>query len=127
MAAHAMDRGLVTAFVTASDRVTMSGHVINKVGTLQIALAAKHFVIPYLALVHAPDRNAATGADVPIEERDPEESLHCLGLRTASPLARGWYPAFDVTPPELVSKIVTSNGAFAPGAIAQHFATASAE
>jgi methylthioribose-1-phosphate isomerase len=121
MAAHAMDRGLVTVFLTAADRIAMSGHVVNKVGTLQIAIAAKHFAIPYFAMVHAPDRKAATGADVPIEERDPDESLHCMGVRTASPLARGWYPAFDVTPPELVGRIVTGRGVFAPDQVERHF------
>ena len=124
MAAHAMNCGKVSMFLSASDRVAMSGHVVNKVGNLQIALAAKHFRIPYIALAHAPDRNAANGSDVPIEMRDPEESLHVMGVRSASPLARGWYPAFDITPPELVSKIVTTRGVFTPDSIAQHFLTA---
>lgn len=124
MAAHAMDSGLISVFLSAADCVAMSGHVVNKVGTLQIALAAQHFGIPYFAMVHSPDRKAATGSDIPIEQRDPEESLHCLGMRTATPLAHGWYPAFDVTPPELVTKIVTANGVYAPNAMAKHFVPA---
>ena len=110
MGAHAMAEGKVTMLMTAADRVTMSGHVINKVGTLQMAIAARHFSIPYFATVLEPDINAAVPGDVEMEERDGEESLHCLGQRTASPLVRGWYPAFDVTPPTLISGIVTRHG-----------------
>ncbi|MDX6751167.1 s-methyl-5-thioribose-1-phosphate isomerase [Geminicoccaceae bacterium 1502E] len=121
MGAHAMDRGLVSRFMTAADRVTLSGHVINKVGTLQLALAARAFEIPYFAMVQAPDVRAQAPSDVPMEDRDPEESLHCLGVRTASPLVRGWYPAFDITPPGLVSGVVTSKGVFAAAALRPHF------
>lgn len=121
MAATVMSRGLVTKYITAADRVTLDGHVINKVGTLQIALAAKEYAIPYFALVHAPDRNSPTFSDVPIEERDGEEVLSCLGIRTASYRVRGYYPAFDVTPPKLVDAIVTDRGAFAPGKVADYY------
>lgn len=121
MAAHAMDRGLVTRYMTAADRVTLSGHVINKVGTLQIAIAARHFGIPYIAMVPAPDRHAATPDQVPMEERDGRESLMCMGRPTATPLARGWYPAFDVTPPEFVGAIATGEGVFAADALRAHF------
>ncbi|QCI67501.1 s-methyl-5-thioribose-1-phosphate isomerase [Phreatobacter stygius] len=121
MAAHAMDRGLVSRYMTAADRVTLSGHVINKVGTLQIAIAARHFGIPYIAMVPAPDRHAATPDDVPMEQRDGRESLMCLGQPTATPLARGWYPAFDVTPPEFVGAIATGDGVFAANALRAHF------
>ncbi|MGN6767211.1 MAG: s-methyl-5-thioribose-1-phosphate isomerase [Rhizobiaceae bacterium] len=123
MGAWAMDRGRVGRFMTAADRVTMSGHVINKVGTLQLAIAAKAYGIPYVAMVQDPDRAAPGPEAVPIEERDPEESLHCLGMRTATPLARGWYPAFDVTPPHLVHRIATSKGVFAPDRLELHFGT----
>jgi methylthioribose-1-phosphate isomerase len=93
--------------------VTLSGHVINKIGTLQLAIAARHFAIPYIALVQEPDRQAPTPANVHIEERDSREVLMCLGMPTASPLARGWYPAFDVTPPDFVSAVATCEGVFA--------------
>lgn len=117
MGAHAMAEGKVTMLMTAADRVTMSGHVINKVGTLQSAIAARHFHIPYFATVLKPDIKAPTPDSVEMEERDPEETLHCLGQRTASPLARGWYPAFDVTPPELISGIATKFGVFPAAAL----------
>lgn len=118
MGASAMSLGKVSRYMTAADRVTMSGHVINKVGTLQLALAARAYDIPYIAMVQAPDRGAPGPEHVVMEERDPEESLHCLGMRTASPLVRqGWYPAFDVTPPHLVSAVATSKGMFPAGAL----------
>lgn len=121
MVAHAMASGRVGMLMTAADRVTMSGHVINKVGTLHAAIAARHFKLPYFATVLLPDVKAPDPSAVPIEERDGEESLHCLGARTASPLAKGWYPAFDVTPPELVSGIITEHGIFAAAALSQTF------
>ncbi len=121
MGAYAIDRGKVNRLMTAADRVSMSGHVINKVGTLQLAIAANHFAIPYFAMVQAPDKSAKTAMQVPMEDRDPQESLYCLGQRTASPLAKGWYPAFDVTPPHLVSGVITSRGVFSSFALAGYF------
>lgn len=117
MAAWAMDRGKVNVFTTAADRVTMSGHVVNKIGTLQLALAARAYNLPYFVTVMEPDARAPTPREVPIEERDPEQSLHCMGARTATPLARGWYPSFDVTPPTLVSAVVTRSGIYPAAAL----------
>lgn len=114
MAAHVMGQGGIRAFFTGTDRVTMDGWVFNKIGTLQTAIAAKHFGIPYYPLCHQPDRNAPTKDAVIIEERDPEEVLHCRGVRTAAPGVSGYYPAFDATPPELVRAVVTGRGIFAP-------------
>jgi methylthioribose-1-phosphate isomerase len=122
MAAHAMDRGMINKLMTAADRVTLSGHVINKVGTLQLAIAAHNFGIPFVAMVRFPDAEAATPDDVRIEERDGEESLYCMGVRTATPLAKGWYPGFDVTPPRFVSAVATSVGVFPPAMLHHHFA-----
>ncbi|MBK3745743.1 S-methyl-5-thioribose-1-phosphate isomerase [Paraburkholderia aspalathi] len=123
MGAHAMDRAKVNRLLTAADRVTMSGHVINKVGTLQLAIAAHHFAVPYFAIVQYQEKKALNAAQVPMEDRNPDESLHCLGQRTATPLAKGWYPAFDVTPPHLVSGVVTSRGVFSASALNAHFQT----
>ena len=113
--------GPIDALVTAADRVTMDGHVINKVGTLAHAVAASAFDVPFYALVLAPDRTAATASDVVIEERDPTEVLSTLGARTASPLVqRGYYPAFDVTPPRFVRRIVTDRGVFEPARVGEY-------
>jgi methylthioribose-1-phosphate isomerase len=113
--------GPIDALVTAADRVTMDGHVINKVGTLGHAIAANAFGVPFYALVLAPDPQAPTAADVVIEERDGAEVLSTLGVRTASPLVtHGWYPAFDVTPPRFVTRIVTTHGVFVPDQVGDH-------
>jgi methylthioribose-1-phosphate isomerase len=126
MVAHAMQHKDISLLMTAADRVTLSGHVFNKVGTLTAAIAARHFAIPYVATVARPDAAAPGPDDVHIEERDGEEVLHCMGMRTASPLVQGWYPAFDATPPELVSAVVTTDGVFAPLALAGRYAAQAA-
>lgn len=122
MAAHAMASGMVSRFMTAADRVTLSGHVFNKVGTFQIAIAARALGVPFVAMVQEPDRLAPGPEDVRNEMRDGEEVLNCLGQRTGTPLAKGWYPAFDVTPPEYVSAVATSRGVFSSFALEQVFA-----
>ncbi|MEU8363756.1 s-methyl-5-thioribose-1-phosphate isomerase [Nonomuraea sp. NPDC048882] len=114
MVAAALADGLADVALTAADRVTLDGHVINKVGTLGVALAANAFGVPFYALVDAPDPQAPTAADVVIERRDGDEVLHMLGRRTAADGVEGYYPAFDVTPPHLVTRIVTERGVFQP-------------
>jgi methylthioribose-1-phosphate isomerase len=114
MPAALMSRGMIHSFFAGSDRVTMSGHVVNKVGTLQVAICAKTFRVPFYAFIYGPDRAALTPEDVEIEERNPEETLYCLGQRTATLRAKGYYPAFDVTPPQYVTALVTDRGIFSP-------------
>lgn len=121
MPAHLMSRGEVDLFVTAADRVTMDGHVVNKVGTLQIAIAAHALGVPYLALVQAPDREARTIEDVEFEDRDGNEVLYALGTRTASERVTGIYPAFDATPPRFISAIATDRGRFSPSDMASYY------
>jgi methylthioribose-1-phosphate isomerase len=123
MAAHLMSLGEITTFMTGADRVTLDGSVVNKIGTLQIAISAHAFGVPFVALVQSPDRQAPTAADVELENRDGWEVLHCLGRRTASQRVTGRYPAFDVTPPRFVSVVVTDRGRFAPIDVASYYAT----
>lgn len=114
--------GPIDALVTAADRVSLDGAVVNKVGTLGLAIAAHAFGVPFYALVQDPDAAAATGADIVLEERDPEEVFVTLGRRTASHLvAEAWYPGFDLTPPRFVTRVVTSRGIFEPSRVAEHF------
>ena len=114
--------GTIDALVTAADRVSLDGSVANKVGTLGLAIAATAFEVPYLALVQSPDPSVATGDDIVIEQRDPDEVLYALGARTASDLVTdAWYPAFDVTPPRFVTAIVTDRGPFAPADLGAYF------
>ncbi|WP_084361582.1 hypothetical protein [Herbiconiux solani] len=114
--------GPIDALVTAADRVSLDGSVVNKVGTLGLAVAASAFGVPFYALVQAPDDEAPTAADIVVEERDPLEVLHTLGRRTASErVTDAWYPAFDVTPARFVTRIVTDRGAFEPGRVAEYY------
>jgi methylthioribose-1-phosphate isomerase len=120
MAGHFLAGGEVSAFLSGADRVTMDGHVVNKIGTLPIAVCAHAFGVPFYPLVSGPDPQSPTAASVPIEERDGDEVLHCLGTRTASALVTGRYPAFDVTPPRFVSAVVTDRGAYSPYNLASY-------
>lgn len=121
MPAALLRAGQLDALITASDRVSMDGHIINKIGTLQLAVAAHTFGVPYYALCHAPDPNSTTGNDVPIEFRNGDDVLHALGHRTATPLAEGSYPAFDITDPRFVTTVVTDRGAYPPDALANYW------
>lgn len=121
MPASLLRSGEIDALVTASDRVTMDGHVINKVGTLQLAVAANAFGVPFHVLCHAPDPDSATGSEVPIEFRDGDEVLHTLGRRTASERVQGLYPAFDVTDPRFVTSVVTDRGVFGPDRVREYW------
>jgi methylthioribose-1-phosphate isomerase len=117
----ALSDGLADVVLVAADRVTLDGHVVNKVGTLAAALAAQAFGVPFYVLVAAPDPQAPSVDDVVIERRDGAEVLHVLGQRSAASGTVGYYPAFDVTPPALVTRIVTANGAFEPSSVAAHY------
>ncbi|MCS5722219.1 hypothetical protein N1028_14680 [Herbiconiux sp. CPCC 203407] len=124
-ARHTAGIGPIDALVTAADRVSLDGSVVNKVGTLGLAVAAHTFGVPFYALVQAPDAESPTAADIVVESRDPDEVLHTLGRRTASSLVtEAWYPAFDVTPSRFVSRIVTDRGAFEPARVGELYAAA---
>lgn len=103
----------IDVFTCAADAITMDGFVINKVGTFQIALAAKYWGVP-VYVTGAPDRCHEHAADVVIEERDPKLVLEALGKPTTEPGVKGFYPAFDKTPPELITGIVTDRGILPP-------------
>ncbi len=111
MAAHCMSRGMVQKVFTAADRIALDGTVANKVGTLQLAICADRYKIPFWVLAYGgPDRRTARGEDIPIEERDPVEVLTFRGTPITGEDVKGYYPAFDLTPRELVTGIVTSRG-----------------
>ncbi|HEX8869955.1 MAG TPA: s-methyl-5-thioribose-1-phosphate isomerase [Lentzea sp.] len=121
MGAAVLQSGEIDALVTAADRVTMDGHVVNKVGTLGLAVAAHAFGVPFHALVQAPDRQAPTAQDVPIEHRDGAEVLQVLGRPSATPRVKGLYPAFDVTPPRFVTNVVTDRGVYDAGELDKYY------
>lgn len=120
MPAYCMQQGLIDVFTSAADAITLDGHVVNKVGTLQKAIVCKHFGIPYFA-TGAPDRQHPDIDSVKIEMRDPNQVLEFMGTRVAKDNVKGLYPAFDATPPHLISGIVTNKGLFSPYDMKSYF------
>jgi methylthioribose-1-phosphate isomerase len=112
MAATVMSQGKVSAVIVGTDRVAANGDVANKIGTLSVAILAKHFGLPFL--VAAPtssiDLSLPTGQQIPIEQRDPTEITQGLGRQTAPADIDVYNPAFDVTPADLVTAIITERG-----------------
>lgn len=112
MAATVMQERKVAAVIVGTDRVAASGDVANKIGTLGVAILAKYFGIPFY--VAAPtssiDLSIASGAEIPIEQRDSKEIINGFGRVTSPPEVPVYNPAFDVTPAELVTAIITENG-----------------
>ena len=126
MPAWTMHEKKVDVFTCAADAIIMDGCVVNKVGTLQIALAAKYWGIP-VYVTGAPDKCHEKASDVKIEERDPGLVLEALGNPTTAPGIKGYYPAFDKTPPELITGIVTYKGIYAPDKLWDYYADGSEE
>src|SRR4051812_46261650 len=116
MAATVMSQGKVDAVIVGTDRVAANGDVANKIGTYGVAMLAKHFNIPFY--VAAPtssiDLSLNTGKEIPIEERNPSEITNTLGKQTAPDGIDVFNPAFDVTPANLITAIITENGVATP-------------
>jgi methylthioribose-1-phosphate isomerase len=110
-------RGLVDVAIIGADRITANGDTANKVGSVALALACQRAGIPFV--VAAPsstiDLGTATGDLIVIEERDSTEVTSFGGRRTAPVDAVGFNPAFDVTPHDLISAVVTEHGVVEPG------------
>jgi len=113
MPAFVMQKEHVDVFTCAADAICCDGYVVNKVGTFQIAIAAKYMGIP-MFVSGIPDKGHPSHEDVRIEMRDPSFTLQAMGVRTAADGVKGYYPAFDMTPPSLVSGIVTDLGIYSP-------------
>ncbi|MEN6462061.1 MAG: s-methyl-5-thioribose-1-phosphate isomerase [Syntrophomonas sp.] len=115
MGAYCMDQGMVNKVFTAADRIAMDGTVANKVGTLQLALSARyHQITLYILGYGGPDRHCPTGDEIPIEIRNPEEVLCINGVNITGEKVKGFYPAFDLTPPRVINEIITDRGSFVP-------------
>ena len=110
----------VDVFSTAADAICCDGHVVNKVGTFQNAIVAKYMGIPYF-VTGAPDQGHETVDSIHIEMRDPNFTLQAMGVRTAMEGVKGYYPAFDITPPHLVSGVVTDLGIYSPYDLHRYF------
>ena len=106
-----MQRGLIDRVVVGADRITKTGHVFNKVGTYQIATLAKRHHIPFY--VAAPLSTFDFETDwrkVKIEERSADEVRRVRSEQTAPETVKVFNPAFDVTPPELITAIICEEG-----------------
>ena len=114
-AAHMMSRGVVDKIVVGADRILSTGHVTNKIGTLPIALSAKFYEVPFYVAAPVSTIDMATDPSmVVIEERNQREVLYVAGRGVAPRGVEALNPAFDVTPPELVTGIVTDRGVAGP-------------
>jgi methylthioribose-1-phosphate isomerase len=111
-AAWAMATGQVDCVIVGADRITADGSVANKIGTYALALAAHRHGIPFVVVAPESTRDAATatGSEIVVEQRAAAEITHVGGVATAPERTDVFNPAFDVTPPELVTAIVTENG-----------------
>lgn len=116
MAAGVMTNHKIDGIIVGTDRVAANGDVANKIGTHTLAIVAKRFGVPFY--VAAPtssiDHKLAVGSQIPIEERADDEITQGLGKRTAPAGVKCYNPAFDVTPAELVTALITEKGILRP-------------
>ena len=107
-----MRRGEVNCVIVGADRIAANGDTANKIGTYTLAVLAKENGIPFY--VAAPtttiDRSLASGDEIPIEQRSPEEVTHIQGVAIAPEGTQVQNPAFDVTPHQYITAIITENG-----------------
>jgi methylthioribose-1-phosphate isomerase len=112
---HMMSRGAIRRVVVGADRVLRTGHVFNKIGTYQVAiLASRHKVPFYVAAPLSTFDFESSPQDVVIEERSVDEVVMVGKKRVAPKGVRVFNPAFDMTPPELISGIITEKGVLKP-------------
>ncbi len=122
-AAWMMARGLVDMLITGADRIASNGDVANKIGTLEKAIAAKAFHIPFYvaAPLSTVDKDCPDGNSIPIEDRNPEELTHITGIgdqgvpvsiRIGNPGSRAVNPAFDITPAAYVTAYICETGVY---------------
>jgi methylthioribose-1-phosphate isomerase len=112
MSGHLMAKGEIDAIVVGTDRVAANGDVANKIGTYMVAVLAQRHGIPFYVAcpLSTIDLTLATGADIPIEERDPAEVMGFRDCLWAPEGVAVRNPAFDVTPAELVTALITEKG-----------------
>jgi methylthioribose-1-phosphate isomerase len=112
MAASLMSEGKIDAVLVGADRIAANGDVANKIGTLGVAIVAKHFNVPFFVVAPTStiDLATASGKEIPIEHRDSVEVSHPFGTQSTPDGIEIFNPAFDVTPAALVTAIVTEHG-----------------
>ena len=111
-ASHLMKSGAVQWVVVGADRICANGDTANKIGTYQLAIAARHHGVKFMVVAPSStvDMATASGELIEIEERDPSELLSHRGERTVAEGITAWNPVFDVTPHTLINAIVTERG-----------------
>ncbi|WP_202840530.1 S-methyl-5-thioribose-1-phosphate isomerase [Luteimonas saliphila] len=111
-AAHLMKTGVVQWVVVGADRICANGDTANKIGTYQLAIAARHHGTRFMVVAPSStvDMETASGELIEIEERDPAELYGIGGTRTVAEGVPAWNPVFDVTPAGLIDAIVTEKG-----------------
>ncbi|MBN6188325.1 S-methyl-5-thioribose-1-phosphate isomerase [Aneurinibacillus sp. BA2021] len=112
MAAKVMSNGWVQAVIVGTDRVAANGDVANKIGTYGLAVLARAHNIPFYvaAPLSSIDMDTPTGKEIPIEEREADEIIRGLGRQVAPSDIKVYNPAFDVTPHEYITAIITEKG-----------------
>ena len=112
MAAMVMSQGKIDAVIVGCDRVAANGDIANKIGTLGVSILAKYYNIPFYVAAPTPtiDLETSTGERIPIEERDSGEVINRFGQYSAPKNINVYNPAFDVTPNENVTAIITEKG-----------------
>jgi methylthioribose-1-phosphate isomerase len=121
MAAHCMKQGLIHAVVVGADRIAANGDTANKIGTYSLAIVAQAHKIPFFvaAPLSTVDFELSDGSQIIIEERDSSE-IYQIGETTVTPYGAEFYnPAFDVTPAELITAIITEHGSVSPSQLLQ--------
>lgn len=103
MVAQVMQEGKINKVIVGADNLAQNGDIANKIGTYQIAILAKHFNIPFYVIC-PPASKAASGKEIKIEIRPDNELLEWQGVRFAPLGVKGYYPAFDITPSNLITK-----------------------
>ncbi len=111
-AAHLMASGQVQWVIVGADRICANGDVANKIGTHQLAIVARHFGVKFMVVAPSStlDMAMASGADIPIEVRDPGELTGVAGVRHVADGVQAWNPVFDITLAGLIDAIVTERG-----------------
>lgn len=111
-ASHLMKAGAVKWVIVGADRIAANGDTANKIGTYQLAIAARHHGVKFMVVAPSStvDMATASGEDIDIELRDAAELLSVAGRRTVVEGAQAWNPVFDVTPASLIDAIVTERG-----------------
>ncbi|HLI18485.1 MAG TPA: S-methyl-5-thioribose-1-phosphate isomerase [Rhodanobacteraceae bacterium] len=111
-ASHLMSSGKVQWVIVGADRIAANGDTANKIGTYQLAIAARHHGVKFMVVAPSTTVDLATpsGEAIDIELRDPTELLGYAGRRTVAEGVQAWNPVFDVTPHELIDVLVTERG-----------------